>query len=188
MNTPVTISVVMPVYNREKFIRQALDSVLAQTLPPLEIIVVDDGSTDGTRDILKDYGRRVRTIRTRNSGGCSVPRNIAIREAKGSHIALMDSDDIWFRKKLEHQVDIARLHPGVDFICSDFITRHEDRKLVHQFGEKRYGAEIRAQDLVFDRPFDAFPLLLSRNFVGCPSTVVFSKRLIDKVGYFTALY
>ncbi|MCK4960446.1 MAG: glycosyltransferase family 2 protein, partial [Planctomycetes bacterium] len=89
-----SVSVVIAAYNAEKYIQRAIDSVLAQSLPADEIIVVDDGSTDNTGDAVKHYGSKVRYIYQENAGPASA-RNTAIEAATGTWIAFLDADDEW---------------------------------------------------------------------------------------------
>lgn len=96
----VRFSVVIPAYNRAKFLGAAIDSVLSQTFTDFEVIVVDDGSTDGTPDILKAYGDRIQAIRQENSGP-EVARNAGVAAARGEYIALLDCDDFFFPTALE---------------------------------------------------------------------------------------
>jgi len=105
-----TVSVVIPCHNAAPFLRETLDSVLSQTQPALEVIVVDDGSTDDSAAIAESYGPPVRVIRQAN-GGESVARNRGIEEAKGDWIAFLDADDVWKPEKLEGQS--AAIEPGV---------------------------------------------------------------------------
>lgn len=103
----VSISVVIPVYNRSKTIRYCLDSVLNQTLSPLEVLVVDDCSTDTTKEIVKSYiDHRVRCIELEKNSGAQAARNRGILEARGIWIAFQDSDDEWLPDKLEKQVAV----------------------------------------------------------------------------------
>ncbi len=90
---PVLVSVIMPTYNRRNYIRESLDSVLAQDFSGFEVIVVDDGSTDGTEEEIRPYEGRIRYIRQENRGA-GVARNVGIRNARGTYIAFMDSDDL----------------------------------------------------------------------------------------------
>jgi GT2 family glycosyltransferase len=106
-----TISVIIPTYNYGHFLREAIDSVLAQTWPALEVIVVDDGSTDDTPRILADYGDRIRVIRQENLGA-SAARNTGIAAARGEWVAFLDSDDLWRPWKLE--CDAARIAADPD--------------------------------------------------------------------------
>jgi glycosyltransferase involved in cell wall biosynthesis len=110
-----TISVVVPAYNEERYIAEALDAVLAQTLAPLEVIVVDDGSTDGTVDVVRGYGDRVRLIGQENRG-CPGAFDTGFREASGDFVALCPADDVWESRKLEWQHDALSRHPEVDVV------------------------------------------------------------------------
>lgn len=101
-----TISVIIPTYNYDRFLREAIDSVLAQTYPAHEVIVVDDGSTDDTPLILAEYGDRIRVIRQQNLG-VSAARNAGIAAARGEWVSFLDSDDVWQPRKLE--LDAARI-------------------------------------------------------------------------------
>jgi glycosyltransferase involved in cell wall biosynthesis len=116
-----SISVVIPTYNRAHTLRRALDSVLAQTWPPSEILVVDDGSTDGTPDLLKSYGDRgVRVIKTRNQG-VSHARNRGVEACTGDWIAFLDSDDEWLPQKLEKQLEVISATPQISLIHGEEI-------------------------------------------------------------------
>ena len=114
------ISVIIPTYNCERYIAETIASVLGQTFNDLELIVVDDGSTDRTRDIVASYGPPVRLISQNNSGVC-VARNRGIREAAGQYICLMDHDDYWFPDKLALQVEKLEACPEVGVVYSSFI-------------------------------------------------------------------
>jgi glycosyltransferase involved in cell wall biosynthesis len=101
-----SVTVVIPSFNCARFIREAVDSALAQTVPPLEVIVIDDGSTDNTPEIMAVYATdpRVRYLRQKNAGP-SRARNSGIRAAQGEFIAFLDADDRWKPDKLERQLD-----------------------------------------------------------------------------------
>lgn len=100
----IQVTVVIPAYNGVKFIRNAIDSALAQTVPNIEVLIVDDGSTDSTVEMVEAIkDSRVRVVRQRN-GGVASARNFGLREARGDIIALLDQDDSWFVDKLECQL------------------------------------------------------------------------------------
>ena len=101
------VSVIIPTYNRAKTIERAVDSVLAQTWKELEVIVVDDGSTDQTNEVLKAYGDKIRVIHRQN-GGASAARNTGIKAATGEIISFLDSDDEWLPSKTERQVNLLQ--------------------------------------------------------------------------------
>lgn len=117
-HTPL-VSVIIPTHNCRAYIADAIESVLAQTYSEYEIIVVDDGSTDNTSTVLAPYRDRVRCLH-QDKRGCSAARNVAIQEARGELIALLDADDIWFPAKLELQVQALKEHPEAGLVFSDF--------------------------------------------------------------------
>ena len=113
MSEPL-VSVCIGTYNRARDLRECLDSVLAQTYPNFEVVVVDNASTDDTVEIARGYGDRVRLIRrSTNSGMCSTTRNEAVRHARGEYVAFLDSDDAWLPDKLAKQVRFMKDHPAI---------------------------------------------------------------------------
>ncbi|MDZ4120908.1 MAG: glycosyltransferase family A protein, partial [Candidatus Cloacimonadaceae bacterium] len=104
MNKSICISAVIPAYNREKTIARAIDSVLAQKYPAAEIIVVDDGSRDGTRTVVEGYGDKIRYFHQGNAGAAAA-RNRGVREAMYGWIAFLDSDDYWVPDHLQRMAD-----------------------------------------------------------------------------------
>src|SRR5437763_447547 len=99
-----TVSVIIPAYNFARYVPEAIDSVLAQTYAPFEVIVVDDGSTDDTPKVLAAYGNRIRAIRQVNQG-VAAARNTGLAAAGGEYVAFIDSDDTWEPRKLQLQMD-----------------------------------------------------------------------------------
>jgi glycosyltransferase involved in cell wall biosynthesis len=128
------VSAVIPAYNTERYLRRAIDSVLAQRYRPLECIVVDDGSTDRTAEIARSFGERVHYIRQPNAGA-SAARNAGIQAARGAYIAFLDSDDYWLDTKLDSQMRVMRAHPGLRLVSTQWTwlpasndPRHADFK------------------------------------------------------------
>src|SRR5581483_7687465 len=113
----VPVSAVMPAHNAAAFIREAIDSVFAQTISPAEFIVIDDGSTDGTPEIAESMG--VRVIRQANAGLAGA-RNRCVREASQPWVAFIDHDDLWEPEKLERQFEIAAQNPEIALVSCDF--------------------------------------------------------------------
>src|SRR5437870_1765768 len=108
----MNVSAIIPTFNRRAYIRRAIDSVLEQTVPVDEIIIVDDGSTDGTAESVEGwYGSRVRVIRQENAG-VSGARRRGIQEARGRWIAFLDSDDEWTPERNRHLVNAAARVPA----------------------------------------------------------------------------
>lgn len=187
---PPTISVIIPVYNAEKFIEKTLESIFNQSFTDFEIIVIDDGSTDNTPDILKPYRNKITCIRQENSGGPSSPRNRGINIAKGKYIALFDSDDLMFEGKLQRQVTILDENPEVSLVFSNFITLREDepqqhsmfetepvKEIINSIPQKKIGGNAYR----FEKPI--YDEILQNNFIGT-STVVFRKKDILEIGLF----
>ena len=112
------ISVIVVTYNRAHYIRDALDSIKRQTFKDYEIIVVDDGSTDNTKEVLASYGG-IRYI-YQEHGEISKARNTAVRAAKGKWIATLDSDDLWKEEKLQKQVDYLLAHPDCRIVYTAY--------------------------------------------------------------------
>ncbi|MCO6420024.1 glycosyltransferase, partial [Siccirubricoccus sp. KC 17139] len=115
----VAISVVVPCYNRAGLVPETLGSILGQTLPPAEVIVVDDGSTDGTAAVLAGFGDRIRTITIPNSGEL-VARNTGLRLAGGELVAFCDSDDLWRPDHLERMARLWRQWPSMQAAYANF--------------------------------------------------------------------
>ena len=108
------ISCIVPVYNGQRFLKEALDSIFAQTYRPLEVIVVDDGSTDGTANVVAEYPQPIEYIHQANQG-CPRARNRGIQAAKGDFITFLDSDDLWRSDKLSRQMDAFEAQPELAF-------------------------------------------------------------------------
>jgi glycosyltransferase involved in cell wall biosynthesis len=123
------VSVIIPVYNCEAFIAQAIESVMAQTYSSLEIIVIDDGSTDGTADIVRTYSAPVRYVRQPHLG-VAAARNRGIGTASGDFIAFLDADDVWLPEKLELQMEYFSKHDECGLIYTDMGT-FDESGIVH---------------------------------------------------------
>jgi glycosyltransferase involved in cell wall biosynthesis len=118
MSAPL-ISCVVPVYNGERFLAEALDSVLAQTYRPVEILVSDDGSTDGTHEVAARYSKQIRYLRHANAGP-GAARNRGLEVAQGDFVALLDADDVWHPEKLERQMARFQRSPDLDVCVTHF--------------------------------------------------------------------
>jgi glycosyltransferase involved in cell wall biosynthesis len=129
MTQPFLVSAIIPTYNRSAVLPRALDSVLAQTRPPDEVIVIDDGSTDDTADMLRQryaglFGERLRYVRQPNAGVSSA-RNHGMRLARGDFFAFLDSDDTWLPDKTQRQADWLAEHPDHGMVLCD-VERTDD--------------------------------------------------------------
>jgi len=152
------VSVVIPTYESEKTLARAIDSVLAQTYRDFETIVVDDGSTDGTDEVLNSYGERIRVIRQDNRG-TSAARNTGILAARGKYVAFLDSDDFWMPNKLELQLKLLEKNPEVGIVFSDTI---------YLFGTR----QARYFDFRKPRAGHVYADLFIDNFVGITTAIV----------------
>jgi glycosyltransferase involved in cell wall biosynthesis len=123
------VSVIIPTYNRANLITEAINSVLMQSCKDIEIIVIDDGSTDNTSKVLKTFWDRIRYIKQKNTGA-GAARNRGLKEANGRYIAFLDSDDIWLDFKIELQVAIMEKLPEIGLLFSDFYIRKESGELI----------------------------------------------------------
>jgi glycosyltransferase involved in cell wall biosynthesis len=119
------ISVILPVYNREQTVARAIRSVLTQTWTPLELIVIDDGSTDGTRDVLTSFGSQITVLEQPNAGAYAA-RNRGLRHAKGELIAFIDSDDAWLPDRLASQMPLME-RPEVGLVFGDVVHVRPNR-------------------------------------------------------------
>jgi len=176
------ISVVIPVYNGEKFIERSVESVLRQEYPAHEILVVNDGSSDGTEKILDRYRGRLRVMTIPN-GGVSQARNTGILAATGDYVALLDADDLWFKRRLLVNAEFIRRFPEVGFFACNFITRYShygDRLIRH------YSTLSNRRRLNFDEPLkrNAYELLLQSFFAGTPSAYLFKRTVGGEMSLF----
>src|SRR5688572_25029067 len=115
------ISVVVPCFNRAYCLGKAIESALAQHTTPREVIIVDDGSTDGSAAVAGNYGEQVRVIRTTNRGPAAA-RNIGLQQAQGMWVAFLDSDDVWHPEKLTLQLEALDAYPDAEVIFCDTQT------------------------------------------------------------------
>ncbi len=124
-NQPPLVSILIPCYNAQRWLRQCIDSALAQTYPNTEVWVLDDGSTDQSLEILKGYGDRIRFETGPNRGG-NAARNRLLELARGAWLQYLDADDYLLPAKIAKQLDHLQVHPETDVVYSPAIIRHED--------------------------------------------------------------
>ncbi len=169
MEQTIKISAIIPVFNRQEYIKRSIESVLDQSFRDFELIVVDDGSSDLTPTILKSYNEKIRVITTKNRGVSSA-RNRGIKEARGEWICFLDSDDIWLKDKLIKQIEFHQKNPHI-------LISHTFERWI------RDGKEIR-QKAIHKKPSGK---CFEENLSFCkiaPSTVMMHKTIFEKVGLF----
>ncbi len=166
---PPLVSVILPTYNRGWILKEAIDSVLAQDFPDYELIVVDDGSIDNTREIIADYEHEIIVLRQANKG-VSAARNRGIAEAAGQLVAFLDSDDLWLPQKLSRQVDFFKLNPDA------VINQTEEIWIRNGVRVNPKDRHIKSAGMIFERSLGL--CLIS------PSAVMIQKMLFDAVGVF----
>ncbi len=163
------VSVIIPTYNRGWILREAIDSVLAQEFTDYELIVVDDGSTDDTREILDIYGRQITVLRQSNQG-VSAARNRGIAASRAQLIAFLDSDDLWLPQKLTRQVRFFKSNPDALIAQTEEIWVRNGVRVNPKKRHQKYSG------LIFE-PSLALCLV-------SPSAVMIRKSLFDIVGLF----
>ena len=154
------ISVIIPSYNRKNYIKESIESIRAQSYQDFEIIVVDDGSTDGTLDILKDYGSEIHLIQQKH-GERAMARNKGIEESKGDYIAFLDSDDIWLPEKLSLQLEVMESSAQVVCVYGSCLRMDEKSRPLPTAQRQKKGYSG-----------DVFLKLLKRNFVPSPTPLI----------------
>lgn len=171
MSVPL-VSVITPAYNAQDFIGETIHSVINQTYPDWELLVIDDGSTDETRKVVEKYlsDPRVRYLYQENQERAAA-RNLGIRHAYGKYIAFLDADDLWLPNKLKIQVEYLDRHPEVG-LCFTHYTLINSK-----------GLSLGRQAINFVSGPDQFYSLLKGNFIP-NSTVITPRCVLDKVGLF----
>lgn len=164
------VSVIIPTYNSARYLTQAVDSVLAQTFRSIEVVVVDDGSTDDTGLVLQRYGATVKYIRQQNTG-VSGARNTGIKNSTGRYVAFLDADDVWHPEKLERQMAALRMAPDCRASYCAFTVTDPSLVPLEITRARRNGPLLHE-------------LIMSGNVVGTPSTVVCERSLLEETGAF----
>ena len=165
------ISVVIPAYNKANLTIKTIESVLGQTYGNIEVIVVDDGSTDDTKNKLQSFGDRIHYIYKQNGGACSA-RNVGIKQATGEYIALLDCDDIFDSEKIAKSVECLEKNPDYGFVHTGMLFINGDDDVISDQG-------------ISDYPTSGWiaSRLILKSFI-CNSTVVIRKECFKEVGYF----
>ena len=173
MKNEILVSIVIPVFNSERFIVECLNSVLNQSYKNIEIIIVDDGSTDKSVELINDYHSDLIKIYSQVNSGQGKARNLGVEKAKGEWIAFLDSDDIWFVGKLEMQLE----H------CKNYVWSHTDYFFIGDI----IAPKTRSRDFVSNNPGYIFDSLIVENTIAT-STVMIRKSIFLEFGGFNTSY
>ena len=165
------ISVIIPVYNGQNYLREAIDSVLSQTYKNYEMILVDDGSTDETWAIIQSYGSSLLSIRKKN-GGVASALNCGIRHASGEYIAWLSHDDLFLLNKLERQISFLRQWPNFKACYTDYYVIDAEGRILSEVETPWYPRE------------EAVRMLFGRVYIN-GSTMLIDRTCFDKVGWFS---
>jgi glycosyltransferase involved in cell wall biosynthesis len=168
------ISVIIPTHNRGQLIERAICSVLQQTYKDLELIIVDDGSTDNTREVVEKYtDDRIRYIACPRRGGAAAARNRGIAEARGEYIAFLDSDDEWLSNKLEEEIRVLEGLPeeyGVVYSGGWVYQKNRERKYIPYATQGARSGDLKE--------------IILRTGLICPPGAIVKKKCFDRVGLF----
>lgn len=170
-----TASVILTTYNRARYVEQALKSVFAQTFKDYEVIVIDDGSTDGTREVLMPYTDRIVYVWQQNSGSCPGARNAGLQRAQSDWVAFIDSDDIWESRMLETHIAAAMKVSEVGLIYGDYFCFQGDNL------EKRRLVKAPGRD---NQHPDRFPHEHFCNFAVASDGMLFRRKCLEEIGLF----
>jgi glycosyltransferase involved in cell wall biosynthesis len=165
----ISASVVIPCYNAEAWVAEAVDSCLKQTLSGIEIIVVDDGSTDGSRKILEQYGDRIQLVVQSNQGGCCA-RNVGFKQSRGEFIQFLDADDFLLPNKIERQRDCL-LNSNAEVVYGDWRYQHHEPDQRIWLGEP----------VVSEEQEDVLCSLL-RGWWVAPVATLYRRNVVEEVG------
>ena len=164
MDNPL-VSVIIPVYNGEKYLAEAIESVLAQTYQPVEIIVVDDGSMDKSAQIAQSYP--VKFIYQPNQG-CGMAKHMGILNSRGEFLAFLDQDDLWIPEKLKAQIEYLQENPEIGYVICN----------MQNFLDSDYEHQSWPKQAFLDRPIAAY----------IPSALVVRRSVLEKIGDFDPSY
>jgi len=167
------VSVIIPTYNRAAFVCEAINSVFSQTFKDYEVIIVDDGSTDNTKEVLNSYCRNIKYVFQENQGA-SAARNTGLKQSKGNYIAFLDSDDMWLPSKLQKQVNILDRHENVGLVYSNIAYCDELGNI----------QSVASKSKMFLSGYLFKEVLLRKVMCGYPPTWLIRKTCFDAIGYF----
>ena len=186
----IYFSIIMCCYNSEKYLKETLLSVINQTYQNFELIIIDDGSTDKTSDIIKQFIDNNKCIDIQNfhiqNSGLAAARNFGINKARYTWIAIIDHDDLWLSEKLEIQKnDILKNNSKKLFFSDFYILKNQKKESRFKIFKEKDGFDTPSLDLSKNKAF--INLIINGCFIGS-STVIFNKEIIKEIGLFNKNY
>jgi len=190
MHSEPLFSVIVIFYNAERFLREAINSVLSQTEESWELLLVDDGSTDTSASIAREYADRIpekvcylQHPDGRNQG-MSATRNLGVRNSRGEWIAFLDSDDLWLPMKLAEQKALVRLHPATGLLYGSPLYWFSWSSELSKFRDCQPGISVPPDTLVHPPNLMLLNHPLGEGPAPCPSDLIVRRAVVDQVGGF----
>lgn len=176
------VSVVVPAFNSAKYLSRCIQSALLQTYAPLEIIVVDDGSTDHTESVVRSFGKRIKYLRKQNGGPASA-RNLGIQHAVGDYIAFLDADDYWLPHKIKTQMDFFHQYPHYGLVHANTFINEPGKQLYPAFVNMRIPTGMIFADLFKDNLINNSTVMAKRSCIDEINGFDESRKLIGIEDY-----
>lgn len=173
MNNQPLVSVIIAVHNGEHTIAETIQSVLNQTISDIELIIINDGSTDNTLDIIHNFQDSRISVHSISNSGPSVARNKGIEVARCKYLSFIDADDLWINNKLEKQLDIIQQLPEVEIVYCWTMFIDENGVILHPLKPLKFEGDV-------------YENILVNNFIGSGSNILVSKEALQLVGKFDA--
>lgn len=181
--TAPTVSIIMPVYNGAKYLASAIESALAQSWPTLQLILVNDGATDNSDEIIRRYlsDPRITYLVNPANAGVATSRNVALQHATGDYIAFHDQDDLWLPGKLELQMAVMLQHPEIGLLHTRYARIDSAGELFPEY--RALGQDAFCNPAAYTRVNDVFEEIFISNDIQ-PLTSIIPKKVFDEVGWF----
>jgi glycosyltransferase involved in cell wall biosynthesis len=174
MLNPKSVDVIIPCFNGEKFIETTIESIISQSFKNINILVVDDGSSDNTPDILKSFGDRITVLKHSHSRNKGAPAsmNLGLQNSNSLYVAFLDSDDVFYNKKIERQVAVLSKNNNIGLVYTNGDAVNESGQKLYQLFPDNFEDEQSVEKLLLD------------NYIRTPSMVMARRELFGITGYF----
>ncbi len=160
------VSIILPVYNAEKFVEETINSILNQTYSNIELIIVEDCSTDNSLNIIKKFSdKRIKVFNFKENKGVAIARNYGVDKSEGEYLAFIDSDDIWKKDKLEKQMDFLQKNTQCNFVFSSY-------ELINESGKKR-------NQIIYSQKEVDYKFILRNTIISTPTVLLKKSGFTD---------